>query len=152
MKKLWSLLLAGMLLISGISFSGCKEYVPELSLKNYGDWTIYFEDEMADPSSLEVNYKEYIGNHPTFTYRLSEIGDRKFCIPEVEFRYKDGKSYYMLELIGKDKIDEETQSEDPVPYVNKKGNYYIKWIIYNQDETGKKTSYGSGIIIKVEIL
>ena len=152
MKKLWSLLLAGMLLISGISFSGCKEYVPELSLENYGDWTIYFEDEMADPSSLEVNYKEYIGNHPTFTYRLSEIGDRKFCIPEVEFRYKDGESYYLLEISGKDKFNEEKQLYDPVPYVNEKGNYRIYWDIYDQDETGKKTSYGSGIIINVEIL
>ena len=152
MKKIWSLLLAGMLLISGISFSGCKEYVPELSLENYGDWTICFKDEMADPSSLEVNYKEYIGNYPTFTYQLSEIGDRKFCIPEVEFRYKDGKSYYLLEVRRKDKIDEETQSQDPVPYVNEKGIYRISWSIYKQDETGKETSYGSGIIVNIEII
>ena len=151
MKKLWSLLLAGMLLISGISFSGCKEYVPELSLENYGDWTIYFEDEMADPSSLEVNYKEYMFEvFPTFTYQLSEIGDRKFCIPEVVFKYKDGKSYYMLERVGKYKIDEETQSEDPVPYVNEKGTYRIYWDIYDQDETGKETIYGRiGIIVEI---
>lgn len=151
MKKIWSVLLAGMLLISGISFSGCNK-VPELSLENYGDWTICFKDEMADPSSLEVNYKEYIGNHPTFTYQLSEIGDRKYCFPEVEFRYKDGKSYYLIERVGKDKLNEETQLYDPVPYVNEKGNYRIYWDIYDQDETGKKTLYGSGIIINVEIL
>lgn len=141
-----------MLLISGISFSGCKEYVPELSLENYGDWTIYFEDEMADPSSLEVNYKEYIGNYPTFTYQLSEIGDRKFCFPEVEFRYKDGESYYLLEITRKDRWDEEEQTQDPVPYVNEKGKYFISWNIYDQDETGKKTVYGGGIVIYVEII
>ena len=151
MKKIWSLLLAGMLLISGISFSGCKEYVPELSLENYGDWTICFKDEMAEPSSLEVNYKEYMFEvFPTFTYQLSEIGDRKFCIPEVVFKYKDGKSYYMLERVGKYKIDEETQSEDPVPYVNEKGTYRIYWDIYDQDETGKETIYGRiGIIVEI---
>lgn len=151
MKKLWSLLLAA-LLISGIAFSGCKEYVPELSLENYGDWTIYFEDEMADPSSLEVNYKEYMFEvDPVFTYRLSEIGDRKFCFPEVEFRYKDGESYYLLEIARKDRWDEEEQTQDPVPYVNEKGKYYIKWNIYDQDETGKSTIYG-GISIDVEII
>lgn len=153
MKKLWSLLLAGMLLISGISFSGCKEQVPELSKENYEDWTIYFEDEMADPSSLEINYNNYMFEvDPTFTYQLSEIGDRKFCIPEVEFRYKDGESYYLLEIVRKDKWNDDMQSKDPVPYVNEKGKYYIKWNIYGQDETGKKTSYGSGIIINVEII
>lgn len=151
MKKIWSLLLAGMLLISGISFSGCKEYVPELSLENYGDWTICFKDEMADPSSLEVNYKEYMFEvFPTFTYQLSEIGDRKYCFPEVEFRYKNGESYYKIERVGKYKIDEETQSEDPVPYVNEKGNYRIYWNIYDQDETGKETIYGRiGIIVEI---
>lgn len=152
MKKIGSLLLAGMLLISGISFSGCKEYVPELSKENYEDWTIYFEDEMADPSSLEVNYKEYMFEvDPVFTYQLSEIGDRKYCFPEVEFRYKDGESYYLLEISGKDKFNEEKQLYDPVPYVNEKGNYRIYWDIYNQDETGKSTIYG-GISIDVEIV
>ena len=151
MKKLWSLLLAGMLLISSISFSGCKEYVPELSLENYGDWTICFKDEMADPSSLEVNYKEYMFEvFPTFTYQLSEIGDRKFCIPEVEFRYKDGESYYLLEIVEKDRWDEEEQTQDPVPYVNEKGTYRIYWDIYDQDETGKETIYGRiGIIVEI---
>ena len=151
MKKIWSLLLAGMLLISGISFSGCKEYVPELSLENYGDWTICFKDEMADPSSLEVNYKEYMFEvFPTFTYQLSEIGDRKFCIPEVEFRYKDGESYYLLEIVEKDRWDEEEQTQDPVLYVNEKGTYRIYWDIYDQDETGKETIYGRiGIIVEI---
>ena len=107
---------------------------------------------MADPSSLEVNYKEYIGNYPTFTYQLSEIGDRKFCIPEVEFRYKDGESYYLLEITRKDRWDEEEQTQDPVPYVNEKGKYFISWNIYDQDETGKKTVYGGGIVIYVEII
>lgn len=145
--------MAGMLLILGISFSGCKEKVPELSIENHDDWTICFKDEMADPSSLEVNYKEYMFEVvPTFIYRLSEIGDRKYCFPEVEFKYKDGKSYYMLEITRKDKWDEEEQTQDPVPYVNKKGKYYISWRIYNQDETGKKTSYGSGIFVNVEII
>ena len=151
MKKIWSLLLAGMLLISGISFSGCKEKIPEFSIETHEDWTICFKDEMADPASLEVNYKEYVGNYPTFTYRLSEIGDRKYCFPEVELKYKDGKSYYMLEISRKDKWDDDMQSKDPVPYVNKKGKYYIQWDIYNQDETGKNTIYG-GICIDVEII
>lgn len=142
-KKFKAVLLC--LVFISLFLSGCEEDVPVIN--NERDWTIVIEDENADPSYLEIEYRnrDVLKNSTvTFVYNYQEDGS---YYPKFSLRYKNDKTYYFVKPTGTSVI--RNGKRVPVSDINSIGEYRVTFGIFKNDKMAYPFEILASIIIEV---